>query len=310
MIVATRIDATGAAPIGPVEKLVEYRTAHYAAQSEAARYFTNTPARVQFRFANPIICDLRQGVKVIRVGDSAMFQFRPGDILYVPPGKAIDVDLSAASADWPIACNCIEIETERVEATLGRINEYLSSAGGDGVSLDWQAYTLLRGGQAAAIDLSSIMALFQGRRDVFTDLRIEAALDDLLLRILQARTQQLVRFGRMDGDGGIHAAARQIRNQLCRRDSTEELARVAGLSESTLYRRFRTVFGTTPARFANRLRIDEAKRRLRNSDDPTEVLAFALGFTDASHFGRTFRKATGESPAGYRRRRRGADCVE
>ncbi len=38
-----------------VEKLVEYRCAHYAAHSEAATYTTNTPARVQFRFPNPIL---------------------------------------------------------------------------------------------------------------------------------------------------------------------------------------------------------------------------------------------------------------
>ena len=34
-----------------------------------------------------------------------------------------------------------------------------------------------------------------------------------------------------------------------------------------------------------------------------EQLAFELGFSDASHFSRVFRKTAGESPAEYRKRR-------
>jgi AraC-like DNA-binding protein len=75
------------------------------------------------------------------------------------------------------------------------------------------------------------------------------------------------------------------------------------MSESSLHRHFRKQFGTTPARFANQLRIAEAKRHLRQGDEPLEELSFRLGFADASHFSRVFRKNTGESPAEYRRRR-------
>ena len=87
--------------------------------------------------------------------------------------------------------------------------------------------------------------------------------------------------------------------------SVEELAKAACMSESSLHRHFRKLYGTTPARFATQLRISAAKRLLRQTDEPLEALGFRLGFSDASHFGRVFRKATGESPAEYRRRRKG-----
>lgn len=287
-----------------VEKLIEYRTAHYAAFSEAASYFTNTPARVTFRFSNPIICDLRGGTKIMRVGGSDAFEFFTGDVMFVPPGLEIEVDLGLASQSAPIQCNCFEIETGRLEGILGRLNERMTRAGHrTAAALDWSAFAVLRGEEAEHLQLASLMDLFCGERDVFADLRIDTRLDDAILRLMQSRSSQLLVLDHSIEDTGIRAAAHLIRENLGRHVSTAELARVAVTSEATLHRQFRKFFGTTPARFANRLRITEAKRRLRQSRDPIELLAFELGFSDASHFSREFRKTTGDSPAEYRKRR-------
>ncbi|MEC7258125.1 MAG: AraC family transcriptional regulator N-terminal domain-containing protein, partial [Pseudomonadota bacterium] len=136
-------------PARPVEKLVEYRKAHYAAHSEAASYYTNTPARVQFRFANPIICELRTGYKVMRLDGGAAFDFHPGDAMYVPPGVEIDIDLGTATAETPIECDCVEIETGRVEGILARLNESLSRDGAETTAaIDWSAHAVLRRDEA------------------------------------------------------------------------------------------------------------------------------------------------------------------
>lgn len=288
----------------PVEKLVEYRKAHYAAHSEAASYYTNTPARVQFRFANPIICELKSGFKVMRVGGGEPFDFRPGDAMYVPPGLEIDIDLGTAREDDPIECDCVEIETGRVESILARLNESLSKGGSEATAgIDWSAYSVLCGSDARELHLSRLMKLFRGERDIFSDLRIDARLDDTLLRLLQSRSRDLLQFETGAQDNGLRAAARMIRENLDRHVPTEDLARAACMSESSLHRHFRKHYGTTPARFATQIRIGEAKRRLRKDATPLETLAFQLGFSDASHFSRVFRKSTGESPAEYRRRR-------
>lgn len=288
----------------PVEKLVEYRKAHYAAHSEAASYYTNTPARVQFRFANPIICELKSGFKVMRVGGGDAFEFRPGDAMYVPPGMEIDIDLGTAREDAPIECDCVEVETGRVDGILARLNESLSKGGSEATAgIDWSAYAVLRGTDARELHLSRLMKLFRGERDIFSDLRIDARLDDTLLRLLQSRSRDLLMMEEGTVDSGLRAVVRLIRDNLHRQIPVEELARVACMSESTLHRSFRKSFGTTPARFATQMRVSEAKEKLRKSDTPLETLAYDLGFADASHFGRVFRKTTAESPAEYRRRR-------
>ncbi|MFV0244619.1 MAG: helix-turn-helix domain-containing protein [Qingshengfaniella sp.] len=288
----------------PVEKLIEYRRAHYAADSEAASYYTNTPARVQFRFANPIICQLKSGYKVMRIDGGDPFGWSPGEALYVPQGMEIDIDLSAASPDKPIECDCIEIEASRVEGVLARLNENLSKEGANSAALNWSRYIVLRGPGGRDLGLPGLMALFRGKRDVFSEMRIDTRIDDTLLRLLQICRRDLLDFdlGAQD-EGGMQAVARLIRDGLDRHFSTADLARAGCVSESTLHRHFRRHFGTTPARFANQLRIAEAKRALRQSGETMKSLAFRLGFADVSHFSRVFRKSAGETPVAYRRRR-------
>ena len=196
----------------PVEKLVEYRSAHYAAHSEAASYFTNTPARVQFRFANPIICELKTGRKVMRVGGGKPFEFFPGDAMFVPPGMEIDVDLGAANATRPIECDCVEIETGRMNGILARLNESLSHGGHDSnVAIDWSAYSVVRRHEARQLDFGGLMARFRQARDMFTDLRIDTKIDETLLTLLQIRQRDMLSIENGKADSGVHAAARMIR---------------------------------------------------------------------------------------------------
>jgi AraC-like DNA-binding protein/uncharacterized cupin superfamily protein len=300
-----------AASFGPllggatVEKLVEYRTAHYSAHSEAASYFTNTPARVQFRFSNPIICRLTQGYKIMSVGGGDAFGFDPGHVMYVPPGLEIDIDLGAATLDQPIECDCFEIEAGRMDSLIARLNETLSSRDEDVcATIDWKKFAVLAGDDANDLRLDSLMQLFRGDRAIFSDMRIETRIDDTILSLLQARTRDLVSFERSGGaDTGLMAAARMIRENLDRHLNNDELAKIACMSESTLHRQFKKHFGTSPLRFANQLRITRAKRALRQQQHGIEALASQLGFSDASHFSRVFRGSVGETPAEYRRRR-------
>lgn len=295
----------GAQPVPEVEKLIEYRTAHYSAHSEAASYHTNHPARVQFRFANPIVCRLTAGHKVMRVGDSDAFGFDVGDAMYVPPGVEIDIDLGAASPETPIECDCFEIEAGRMDSLIGRLNEGFSAKGQDmSVALNWQEFAVFRGADADDLRLGSLMSMFCGEHDVLADARIEARIDETVLALLHLRSRDLLTFDKMsDIDNGVMAAARLIRNRLDTQLSSDVLATAACMSRSTLHRQFHKHFGTSPRKFANQLRISEAKRQLRHNGDSIERVAAGLAFSDVSHFTRVFRNSVGETPAEYRRRR-------
>ncbi len=63
---------------------------------------------------------------------------------------------------------------------------------------------------------------------------------------------------------------------------------------------FRKFYGCTVGEYVRRLRVESASRQLINSNDSLVFIALACGFSDQSHFTKTFKNATGVTPAQYR----------
>lgn len=82
--------------------------------------------------------------------------------------------------------------------------------------------------------------------------------------------------------------------------SIEELAKIAHLSESQLTRRFRKLFGASPHEYVMRVRVDAARTLLEETRRTISDIALEVGFTDHSHFIRTFKQVRGMTPTTYR----------
>jgi AraC family transcriptional regulator len=80
-----------------------------------------------------------------------------------------------------------------------------------------------------------------------------------------------------------------------------ELAELAGLSQSHFSRAFKGSTGVAPYQWQLQARVERAKDLLLNGCGSLEHVAEATGFADAVHFGRTFRKITGATPAAWRK---------
>lgn len=87
--------------------------------------------------------------------------------------------------------------------------------------------------------------------------------------------------------------------------SLAALAARLGLSERSLNRRFHQATGLGPLAWLQQLRISQAKDLLRQSNLPISEVAWQVGITDASHFGRLFRSQVGMTPTRYREAVRG-----
>jgi transcriptional regulator GlxA family with amidase domain len=85
--------------------------------------------------------------------------------------------------------------------------------------------------------------------------------------------------------------------------SVEVLAAKACLCPRHFSRRFKAEFGHTPADFVERLRLDEARRRLE-ADNSIDNVGLSVGFKSADAFRRAFERQLGINPSDYRRRLR------
>ncbi|HEX8139824.1 MAG TPA: AraC family transcriptional regulator [Pyrinomonadaceae bacterium] len=78
------------------------------------------------------------------------------------------------------------------------------------------------------------------------------------------------------------------------------IAQSVGVHPVHLAREFRRFHRCTVGEYARRLRVEYACRELASSKLSLAQIAFAAGFSDQSHFTRTFKHQTGMSPNQYR----------
>ena len=82
-----------------------------------------------------------------------------------------------------------------------------------------------------------------------------------------------------------------------------QLAAQAGLSKFHFQRLFKAATGVSPSRYQIDLRMEEARRLLRETKMSVLDVALEVGYTDPSHFAGLFRRESGLSPSEYRRQR-------
>jgi AraC-like DNA-binding protein len=131
----------------------------------------------------------------------------------------------------------------------------------------------------------------------------------LLGQGILSETELVELFGRMltPGNPLPHRSSLLIKHALAylhqhyhHQITRRQVAQAAGMSEDYLSRLFHRELGLSPWDYLNRLRIQQAKERLRESDDSIQMVARRVGFHDRAYFSRIFRMLTGVPPQAFR----------
>jgi transcriptional regulator GlxA family with amidase domain len=116
-------------------------------------------------------------------------------------------------------------------------------------------------------------------------------------------TPYMVFEGKADhGDAEIQAAQQWLRGHFATANPVDEAIRQSRLAERTFKRRFATATGLTPIDYVQRLRIEDAKRRLERTEATIDDISWRVGYEDAAFFRRLFKRITGLTPSAYRKR--------
>lgn len=176
----------------------------------------------------------------------------------------------------------VAIHPERVLVTSGLREELVSS----GASMSWHdlvLYLIARfAGATLAQEVARMFAL-QWHQDGLTPFMVFAGKAD-------------------HGDGEVQGAQQWLKDHFSVAHPVEEMIKRSRLTERTFKRRFAAATGLTPIAYVQRLRIEDAKRRLERTDASIDEISWQVGYEDAAFFRRLFKRIAGLAPGAYRKR--------
>jgi AraC-like DNA-binding protein/quercetin dioxygenase-like cupin family protein len=136
-----------------------------------------------------------------------------------------------------------------------------------------------------------------GRAGALGGIARRCTLVGLLLDLVRASRSRPIR----GSEEWLAPVLRLMHEQIDRNWQVPDFAAVAGLSVSHFKTRFREATGTGPAEYFLGLRIDEARRRLRETAHPITRIAMDLGFGSSQSFSTAFHRLAGCPPSVHRR---------
>lgn len=94
---------------------------------------------------------------------------------------------------------------------------------------------------------------------------------------------------------------RYVQNSFREPLEVKELARIAGMSVSSLERKFRKLYDLTPMQYVMQVRLQAAAEELLHTTKSVGEIAIDCGFYDQSHLTRHFKAARKMTPLQFRR---------
>lgn len=121
---------------------------------------------------------------------------------------------------------------------------------------------------------------------------------EIVFRLLMG--EQAARLHHVVAQGGcaerIAGAVERIRSSFDRPLRIDSLARELGMSVSGLHHQFKAVTAMTPLQFQKHLRLQEARRLMLGEDLDAATAGYRVGYDDAAHFSREYKRLFGMPP--------------
>lgn len=132
--------------------------------------------------------------------------------------------------------------------------------------------------------------------DPFSDLAIQGLILEILAETGRARASN----GHRPVPTWLSKAREMLHESYTEAPTLQEVARAAGVHPVHLATEFRKAFRVTVGEYLRRLRVEYSSRELIATSRPLVDISLDAGFSDQSHFTRTFKRVTGLTPAAYR----------
>ncbi len=159
-----------------------------------------------------------------------------------------------------------------------------------------------------------LLHLIDSNRKIYTEIRRLAheythtdansgeMLRYMLLELLVEFSRQSSRmFHRKRRHEAVDSIEKYLRDHFGEPFRCEDAAREVGMSKGYLFSFYRRSAGRTIGETLLEIRLEEAKKLLRETDMSIETICFRCGFSDLSNFYKIFKREVGAAPGAFRR---------
>ena len=241
---------------------------------------------------HPSFCVIAQGAKEIHLGE-ARYRYDPYHYLLAAVEMPAVSQLVEASPERPYLSLRLDLDPALVASVL--LEAGLASSRRDAGSVRALDVSPLDAGLLdAAVRLVRLVEAPPVEARVLLPLITREIIFRLLVGEQSARLRQVtVLGGHVDR---IARAIERLRNDYDKPLRIESLARELGMSPSGFHEHFKGVTAMSPLQFQKQLRLQEARRLLLGEDMDAATVAYRVGYEDASHFSREYKRHFGYPP--------------
>jgi len=254
------------------------------------------PTELEALVYEPMAFIVLQGTKRTIIGDK-VFEYGPGQTMVVAAEITAMGHIIEASSEKPFLAINLDLDP----AVIMNVVIYLAQA----PELQMQPGFAFSMANAELIGAwKRLLEMCERPREIpVMALHLE---HELMFRLmLSPHAEMLRQIAGVDSRlSHIRKAMAWIREHYTEQLTVEDMAAVAGMSESVFHRRFKEVTALSPLQYQKHIRLQDARRRMVSKKADAGSVSFAVGYRSASQFSREYKRLFGEPP------RRDADIVQ
>jgi AraC-like DNA-binding protein len=251
----------------------------------------SSPTELEHGVSFPAFCVVAQGSKEVLLGDD-LYRYDANRYLITAAALPIATRVTGASEERPYLGVVLRLDPALVGSVMVEAG-YPAPRG----------HAAVRAFDVSPLDASLLDAVV--RLVALLDAPAEEA------RFLRPLVTREIVFRLLTGEQGdrlrqtavlgghahrIAGALERLRRDFDRPLRIEDVAREAGMSVSGFHHHFRAVTAMSPLQFQKRMRLQEARRLMLAEDLDAASAGYRVGYGDASHFTREYKRLFGAPP--------------
>ena len=252
---------------------------------------SSSPTELGHGVSKPAFCVIAQGSKEILLGDHR-YRYDPAHYLITTAALPVAVRITEASEERPYLGLVLRLDPTLVGSVMVEA--------GHPAPRDHTAVRAIDVSQLDAGLLDAVVRLVRLLDSPIAEARFLAPLvvREIVYRLLMG--EQGGRLRHVAALGGhshrIVRALERLRKDFDQPLRIEDIAREFGMSVSGFHHHFKVVTAMSPLQFQKQLRLQEARRLMLGEDLDAASAGYRVGYGDASHFTREYKRLFGAPP--------------